>query len=604
MKTWFENDIQRLNDEIEDLKSLNVFYEIDEEAKREKLFRLRLRIEGDNPNFDLPNKTKPIELVAVFPDTYPYFRPNVYGYEINLARHQSPLDKGLCLLGRPTDLWDPNWTLAKFLQQQLAPVLVQGQKTDEKELAADPNEQAEPESEYFNPPHTVIFDPSTFDLPEKPEQVQFIGRTTIGFPTQVDDRIRAAVLQIKDVNGGVRSQVSEKIKNIFPETVQGLLYRIPKLEPISDAVKQFDWLVNKLNEQGKKIEFRSAGKQWKKDWIIKNVIGLNFPEEVAAGKKEMTGWIFLIVGLVYKPAVNNGRKVPHHFAAYAKASRLTVSDFQIRIPKLKPLAQKTVSIVGLGALGSVSAIELAKNGVQKIRMLDYDTIDAATTVRYPLGIPSVGLLKTEVIKKFIEENYPYTTVEIVNLKIGQYRGDGKTDPSEFGKFELGDITKFIDGTSLIYDASAEEGVTHYFSQWARSNNIPFVSVWGMPGAVGGQVLRVAPGKTEGCWMCYMWNVEDKKIARPPYEENGKIQSRGCGDISFTGASFDLQNISNAGVRMAVSILCQDHKGGYLELDCDIAVMALVDGDGKAILPQWTNYKLAKHPNCKYCNGEQ
>jgi molybdopterin/thiamine biosynthesis adenylyltransferase len=602
MKAWFENNIQRLQTEIDDLKSLNVLHEIDQEAFNKKLLRVRLKIEGNNPNFNLPDKTKTIELVAVYPDTYPYFRPNVYCYDISLPRHQNPLDSGLCLLGRPTDLWDPNLTLARFLQQQLAPVLVQGQKTDHEDLSTDPNEQPEPVSEYFNPAHTLIFEPSTLAKADIPEKVKLMGRITIGFPKDIDERIRAAVLDIKDAKGFVQSELPGKIKKMFPNRLQGLLYSIPELQLIDDPIKQFEWLQQILKEQGEKITFRSAGIHWKKGMTIKNVIGLNFPEEVAPGKKEMTGWIFIIIGEFYQSKIPSGPKVRQSFGCYGKASFITISDFQIRIPKLKPIAGKTISLIGLGALGSVSAIEFARNGVGKIRLLDYDTVDAATIVRYPLGISYAGVSKTRAIKEFIELNYPYTEVEIVDLKIGQYRANGNTMPLEILKFELDDIAGFIEDASLIYDASAEEGVSHYFSQLASQNNIPFISIWAMPGAVGGKVLRIDPGKTEGCWMCSMWHSYEQNIAPPPYEQSGKIQARGCGDVSFTGTSFDLQNISNAGVRMAISTLCEGEKDSYPPLNWDVAVMALVDNTGRAISPQWTNYKLLKHPNCKYCNG--
>jgi hypothetical protein len=301
MKAWFENNIQRLEREKNELKALNVSFKIDEEAKEQKLLRIQLQISGDNPNFDLPIKTQEIELIAVYPDTYPYFRPNVYAHNIDLPRHQNPLDKGLCLLARPTDLWDPQMTLAAFLQQQLKKVLIQGQKTDEEELSTDENEQPEPESEYFNTQANVIIDPSIINNNPANNSVECIGRITVGIPKDETRGLRYAVLKIKDSNGNkILSELPSAFDNLFPDKIQGVLYRIPKLQPFSNPIDQFVWLKKELKAQKEKIYFHGTDYKIKHGEIVKNVIGLNFPEETAAGKKEMTGWLFLVVGTLYK----------------------------------------------------------------------------------------------------------------------------------------------------------------------------------------------------------------------------------------------------------------------------------------------------------------
>lgn len=605
MKAWFENDIQRLEREKNELLALNVSFKIDVEAKEQKLLRIQLRISGDNPNFGLPIRTEEIELIAVYPDTYPFFRPNVYAYDVNLLRHQNPLNKELCLLGRPTDLWDPQMTLATFLQQQFKKVLVQGQKMDVEELSKDETEQAEPVSEYFGTDIKVIVDPSKIEGVAPNGKVELVGRITVGIPND-ETGSRYAVLQIKDKEGyKVLSALPKSIEKIFPNKIQGVIYRIPELLPFSNPADLFEWLKKKLEHQRDKIYFHHTEYKNKRTCnVIKNIIGLNFPEETSAGKKEMRGWLFLVVGRSYKSLKEGDTKGYHYFCQFAKASRISESGINVRIPKLKPLQEKSIGVIGLGSLGAPSAIEFARNGIQEIRLLDYDTVSAATTVRWPLGISVAEVMKTAAIKDFIESNYPFTKVEVVNLKIGQSRATGKISSDNFLPFNLPEIDKILNSISLVFDASAEGGVTHFFAEECRRRKIPFVSIQATQGAVGGQILRVIPGKTDGCWMCSMWhkyaNEKEPKIEAAPFEQSGKIQEAGCGDITFTGASFDLQNIVSAGVRLAVSSLCEGVNDGYPSFDWDIGVLALVDKQGKPILPQWTNYKLEKHPNCPYC----
>jgi hypothetical protein len=607
MKAWFENDIQRLEREKDELEALNVSFNIDEEALKEKLLKIHLRISGVNENFDLPDKLKDIDLIAVFPDTYPYFRATVYADNICLPRHQNPLDKGLCLLGRPTDLWNPDMTLGQFLQQQLKKVLVQGYKTDENELGNDETEQAEPISEYFGSDVAVIFDSSIIESNALSGKVELAGKITVGIPNDETEGLRYAVLEIKDKDGNkILSSLPNSVENMFPKKVQGVIYKIPKLLPFENPGDLYEWLNKELAKQNDKIHFRSEQKIRRTGQIVKNIIALNFPEETSAGKEEMIGWLFLIVGDFYKPIKEGAPKTRHHFWQYAKASRISGSDIILRIPKLKPLEDKSVAIIGLGSLGAHSAIEFARNGVQKIWLIDYDTVNAATTVRWPLGISAAEKKKTEVIKDFIETNYPFTDVDFLNSKIGQIRATGKTPLGNILPFELPSIDEMLSDVSLVYDATAEVGVSHYFAEECKKRKIPFVSVWATQGALGGQILRVLPGKTEGCWMCSMWhrykneNQEHANIKAPPFESDAEIQARGCGDITFTGAGFDLQNIVNSGVRLAVSTLCEGVENSYPSFDWDIGVLSLVDDNGNAILPQWKNYKLEKHPNCPYC----
>jgi molybdopterin/thiamine biosynthesis adenylyltransferase len=276
----------------------------------------------------------------------------------------------------------------------------------------------------------------------------------------------------------------------------------------------------------------------------------------------MDGWLFIVTADVYKSTIPNGRKVKHRKYYYAKPLRISASDINIRIPKLECLKDKRIAVIGLGALGAPSAIEFAKAGVSELRIVDYDKVDAATTVRWPIGLTAAGYPKTLVVENFIKTNYPYTNISSFNLRIGSNRAAADTPTDSILPFELDSLNQLFDGISLLYDASAEEGVTHFLSVEARKRNIPFVNIWATEGALGGQVLRVIPGQTEGCWMCSMYHRLDEKITAPPFDVNGKIQTRGCGDITFTGAGFDLQNITLAGVRMAVSILSKECENSY------------------------------------------
>ena len=85
-------------------------------------------------------------LDAVFPDTYPYTRPEVYASTESLPKHQHPIEKNLCLIGRATENWVPSQTLASLLDTQL-PLLrraIEGTASPE-----DEEQQGEPVTAFF-----------------------------------------------------------------------------------------------------------------------------------------------------------------------------------------------------------------------------------------------------------------------------------------------------------------------------------------------------------------------------------------------------------------------------------------------------------------------
>lgn len=598
MEPWFEQNVQRFEQEKKELESLNITYEIDTAALEKKLLRISLKIEGNNPEFDFPDKSKDLELVAVFPDLYPFFRPNVFGINVDLPRHQNPIDKVLCLLGRPTDLWDPSHTLAVFLKERLPLVLQKGSITNAQILAQDETEQAEPASEYFDAPAKIIFDPSCFN-DATPTQIECLGKIVVGHP-DVTQGGRMAVLQIFNTKNELQSELPPEFKDLYPQQSRGILYRVPSL-PLLSSNQLFEWLKGKLEVQNNKIPFSGKDIILSPKQRIKNVIGLNFPEETQPGKTEMSGWIFIITGTLFKPVKPGAPLVSHNFFYYAQASRISKGDFSLRIPKLRPLQNKSIAVFGLGALGAPSAIEFAKAGIGELRLIDFDKVEAATTVRWPLGMAYAGLPKTFSLKHFLSLNYPFCKVFIQDLRIGTPRANSETPHGEFLPFTLPQYEEIFENLSLIYDAAVEDGVTNYLYFEAKKRNIPFVSIWGTQGAMGGQVLRVIPGKTKGCWLCSMHLRVNKKIKQPPADIKGAIQARGCGDLSFTGSSFDMLNIALAGVRQAVSILCEGEENAYPSLNWDLSILSLYNEKGEPINPAWEEQELNIHPDCAYCN---
>ena len=106
---------------------------------------------------------------------------------------------------------------------------------------------------------------------------------------------------------------------------------------------------------------------------------------------------------------------------FVRAGRAGRADLTARIPELSCLYEKTIIVIGLGCLGAPSVLEFARCGVGEIRIIDNDTVEAGTIVRWPFGLTSVGKLKTEAISDFIKANYPFTNIVPFSKRIGAVR---------------------------------------------------------------------------------------------------------------------------------------------------------------------------------------
>lgn len=81
------------------------------------------------------------------------------------------------------------------------------------------------------------------------------------------------------------------------------------------------------------------------------------------------------------------------------------------------LQKAKVAIAGLGGLGSNIAIGLARIGVGKLHLVDFDRVDLTNLNRQHYFIHHLGQYKTEALKKQILEINPYIRVSTDCLKI-------------------------------------------------------------------------------------------------------------------------------------------------------------------------------------------
>lgn len=81
------------------------------------------------------------------------------------------------------------------------------------------------------------------------------------------------------------------------------------------------------------------------------------------------------------------------------------------------LQRATVGVMGLGGLGSPLALALARMGIGRLRLADYDVVEPSNLNRQHYFIDQIGQLKTAALKATIARVNPYVAVECIEARL-------------------------------------------------------------------------------------------------------------------------------------------------------------------------------------------
>ena len=83
----------------------------------------------------------------------------------------------------------------------------------------------------------------------------------------------------------------------------------------------------------------------------------------------------------------------------------------------KRFSTATVAVCGLGGLGSNIAIALARAGIGKLLLIDFDRVDITNLHRQQYKANQIGRYKAEALAENMSEIAPYTEIQNVTAKI-------------------------------------------------------------------------------------------------------------------------------------------------------------------------------------------
>ena len=83
----------------------------------------------------------------------------------------------------------------------------------------------------------------------------------------------------------------------------------------------------------------------------------------------------------------------------------------------KRFSSATVAVCGLGGLGSAIAIALARAGIGKLILIDFDRVDITNLHLQQYKTNQIGMNKTDAMRSNLEEIAPYVEIETHTVRL-------------------------------------------------------------------------------------------------------------------------------------------------------------------------------------------
>lgn len=574
MSRWWERHAAYFEREKADLDALGWPWEIDEQARA----RGKLEI---HVHASLRGETH--RLIVSYPDSYPYFPPQVRAEVGTFGRHQNPADGTLCLLGREGEGWRVGQdTLAGLLSSQLRQIEeVNEPGVTPERVASLEDHAAEPLSIYLTyEPESVVFVADS--VPDRSNTVGRLELDLLDAPASVlnNSPLRMALRRVLDSRGVqlVRMEVEPPARK--GATVDGFWLRLPQ-RPALKPGESLDHQLLKIAEQQCPAFQKAMQTAQRGDLLI---VGFIYPDE-QSWREAQDDWLFVAVRITVGQKRSRAAAGNPVFIRTDWAGRQTLTA---RAPFLRPLHEKRVLVVGLGTLGSVVTVQLARAGVGQLNLVDADHLQVGNTIRWAAGWEFAGLEKAVALALRLKRDYPYTKVEGHRCRVGVHDNDYKA------------MYEWVRDADLVIDAAASHPLSNFLADLAWEWGKPYIWLTTTPRAAGGVVGRIVPRVTR-CWHCFQRAMANGFVRQPFDAGTADVQPGGCAQPTFVGAGLDSDEISLVASRLAVATLCRGAPDGYPDFEWQAAIADL-QAPGLSIAPQWTTYtEWPADPNCPECS---
>ncbi len=151
----------------------------------------------------------------------------------------------------------------------------------------------------------------------------------------------------------------------------------------------------------------------------------------------------------------------------------------------KELEKFSVGIAGAGGLGSNAAISLARAGIGRLVIVDFDIVEDGNLNRQYYFKDQIGKIKVEALKDNIQRINPEINVDIINQKLTK-----------------GSMDKYFHDVDIIIEALDNAEIKTAFIEeiMIKLSDKPVVAASGVAGY--GHSDRIKTIKSGNLYMCY------------------------------------------------------------------------------------------------------
>ncbi len=328
----------------------------------------------------------------------------------------------------------------------------------------------------------------------------------------------------------------------------------------------------------------------------RHYFGLRYPSR--SGGIE---WLFLVVP--HKQMRQGGAPLlrPNMEDEFRKLSVLCMRAHSIRKEELwrrnetviaPSISDKSVGLIGLGALGARVAELLAQAGVGSFRLCDSDYLKPVNVARHIGSITDFGAAKVRVAASRIRSINPRANLETDDLKPRSADGD------------LDRLIKFVSSVDIVISTAADENVESVVNDIAVTVGTPVLYGRALRRSSVGRVFLVRPG-TDACKACLATIAEAKRTGSPAPEDwievsesSDEVLSHECGRPVIAGSAADLSFIASLTARTAIDHL-EDNVGEKNQWIWSRSSAPEIDTRLKSALTIFSG-TLAPIPECPTC----
>jgi len=215
---------------------------------------------------------------------------------------------------------------------------------------------------------------------------------------------------------------------------------------------------------------------------------------------------------------------------------------------------KSVLLIGCGALGSVIAEQVLKAGITHLSLVDNDILKVKNIYRHKLGANYLHEKKVLALKTELERNLYYSNITAYPVSIESL---------------LSKNSDFLTQYDLIISATANPTINFFLNEYLYKNinELSIIYTWIDPYGIGGHVL-LSNNKKKGCYNCLYSDpsLQEGRYNRGSFAKKGQNFSKrisGCGSTFVPFGSFDTLQTTSLAVKLILDVLQGKEPGNPL-----------------------------------------